>query len=66
MPGMTDEFILQMPYSKIDLILYGLENNISEKEIINEGLTEKEIDYIKTLHMLSKHQREMPPYPRLI
>ncbi|MGB9770077.1 NAD(+) synthase, partial [Caldisericum exile] len=61
-PGLTDEFALQMPYEKIDMILYALEHNL-ESELKNENITEKEIEYIKTLRELSSHMRELPPYP---
>ncbi|MGB9832732.1 MAG: NAD(+) synthase, partial [Caldisericum exile] len=59
-PGLTDEFALQMPYEKIDMILYALEHNL-ESELKNENITEKEIEYIKTLRELSSHMRELPP-----
>ncbi|MGB9794314.1 NAD(+) synthase [Caldisericum exile] len=63
-PGLTDEFALQMPYEKIDMILYALEHNL-ESELKNENITEKEIEYIKTLRELSSHMRELPPYPKI-
>ncbi|MGC8576094.1 MAG: NAD(+) synthase [Caldisericum sp.] len=63
-PGLTDEFALQMPYEKIDMILYALEHNL-ESELKNENITEKEIEYIKTLRELSSHMRELPPYPEI-
>lgn len=63
MPGMTDEFALQMSYKKIDTILYALENQIDEERLIKEGIKKKEIEYIKTLFHVSKHMREMPPFP---
>ncbi|BAL80154.1 NAD(+) synthase [Caldisericum exile] len=63
-PGITDEFALQMPYEKIDIILYALEHNL-ESELKNEGISEKEIEYIKTLKELSSHMRELPPHPEI-
>ena len=66
MPGMTDEYALQMTYEKIDQILYGLVNNIQAEEIIKEAQTnEKEIDYVKKLMYWSKHMRSSPPQPNL-
>lgn len=61
-PGITDEFALQMPYEKIDIILYALEHNL-ENELLKEGITQKEIDYVKTLNKLSSHMRAIPPFP---
>jgi NAD+ synthase len=63
-PGITDEFALQMPYDKIDVILYALEDNL-ESELFAEGINQKEIDYVKTLMEVSSHMRELPPHPTL-
>jgi len=63
-PGITDEFALQMPYDKIDVILYALEDNL-ESELFAEGINQKEIDYVKTLMEISSHMRELPPHPTL-
>jgi NAD+ synthase len=66
MPGMTDEFALQMRYETLDLILYGLENGIDETSIASEAnISNKEIDYVRKLIGLSKHMREMPPSPKI-
>lgn len=65
MPGMTDEFALQMSYKKIDTILYALENQIEEDRLIQEGIKKEEIDYIKTLFDISRHMREIPPFPSI-
>ena len=66
MPGMTDEYALQMTYEKIDQILYGLLNNIREDKIIEEAQTNKKrIDYVKKLMYWSKHMRYPPPQPNL-
>jgi len=66
MPGMTDEFALQMKYENLDMILYGLEHKIPEAEIEKEaGVTRKDINYVKQLMDLSRHMRELPPSPDL-
>jgi len=66
MPGMTDEFALQMKYETLDIILYGLEHKISDIEIQKEaGVTPKEIIYVKQLVDLSRHMRELPTSPDL-
>ncbi len=66
MPGMTDEFALQMKYERLDEILFGIEHEISEKEIIEQiGVSEKEINYVKELTKLSAHMRNLPPSPEI-
>lgn len=63
-PGLTDEFTLQMSYERIDMVLYALEHGLI-KELLAEGFSQKEIDYIKTLNTFSKHMRETPSYPKI-
>ncbi|MGC9125286.1 MAG: NAD(+) synthase, partial [Caldisericaceae bacterium] len=64
MPGMTDEFALQMSYEKIDLILYALEHQLDDNEIIIEGIANKdEIAYVKELVEVSRYMRSTPPTP---
>lgn len=58
-PGMTDEFALQMPYEKIDTILYALENDLIS-ELYKEGILDEEIEYVKLIRDLSKHMRSLP------
>lgn len=66
MPGMTDEFALQMPYEKIDIILCGLENELDEDEIIKEAsVTKKDLEYIKILMKLAHHMNIVPPCPKI-
>jgi len=66
MPGMTDEFALQMKYENLDMILYGFEHKIPEAEIEKEaGVTPKDINYVKQLMNLSRHMRELPLSPDL-
>jgi NAD+ synthase len=65
-PGITDEFALQMKYETLDQILFGLEHNISENEIMRQsGVSEKEINYVKELIKLSAHMRNLPPSPEI-
>ncbi len=63
-PGLTDEFALQMPYDKVDKILYALQNNLLT-ELKHTGITEKEVDYIKKLNFYSENMRVIPPYPKV-
>lgn len=65
-PGITDEFALQMKYETLDQILVGIEHNISDKEIMKQAnVTEKEINYVKELIKLSAHMRNLPPSPNI-
>ena len=63
-PGLTDEFALQIPYEKLDKILYAIQNNLVS-ELTSEGINEKEVEYVKKLKFYSLHMRELPPYPRI-
>ncbi len=66
MPGMTDEYALQMKYDRLDGILYGLEKGMKAEEIKEgTGAGEREIMYVKELVELSRHMRELPPSPDL-
>jgi len=66
MPGMTDEFALQMPYEKIDIILCGLENGLDEDEILKEAsATKKDLEYIKILMKLAHQMNIVPPCPKI-
>jgi NAD+ synthase len=65
-PGITDEFALQMKYEILDQILFGLEHNVNENEIMKQaGVSEKEINYVKELIKLSEHMRNLPPSPEI-
>ncbi len=65
-PGITDEFALQMKYETLDQILFGLEHNVSENEIMKQAsISEKEINYVKELMELSAHMRNLPPSPEI-
>jgi len=66
MPGMTDEYALQIKYKALDQILYGLEKKIPENQIEEEaGVTAKQIQYVKELKKWSYHMRNLPPSPDL-
>lgn len=65
-PGMTDEFALQMSYEKIDIILCGLENGLDEDKIIKEAsVTKKDLEYIKILMKLAHQMNIVPPCPKI-
>jgi NAD+ synthase len=65
-PGITDEFALQMKYETLDQILFAIEHNIPEEEIIKQvNVSKKEINYVKELIKLSEHMRNLPPSPEI-
>ncbi len=57
MRGVTDEFALGISYNKIDIILDGLDHNLSEAEIIVRGVKKKEISLIREMNRLSAWKR---------
>ncbi|MCZ2808097.1 MAG: NAD(+) synthase [Candidatus Bathyarchaeota archaeon] len=56
--GIGDEDIIGHTYDVVDKVAYVIENGINEKALLNEGITQKEIDHIKKLHELSHWKRE--------
>ncbi len=64
MPGMTDEFALQMSYEKLDSILFCIEKNMTTNEIVREeGASEQDVEYVRKLFEISSHMRRMPDFP---
>jgi NAD+ synthase len=62
----TDEEEIGIPYKKLDLLLLGLENGLSEKELIKTiGLKKNQVDRIKKLITNNKHKRMMPGMPKI-
>ena len=63
-PGIVDEFALGIDYERLDIILYGLENKMSFKEIAKQlNVTEKKVKYFNEIIKKSKHMRELPYEP---
>ncbi len=61
LPGITDEAAIGLSYEKLDLILLGLELNISDVLIQKEiGCTKDAIEYVKRIVSLSSHMRNLP------
>ncbi len=57
----TDEEEIGISYKKLDLLLLGLENGLSEKELIKTiGLKKNQVDRIKRLIKNNKHKSMMP------
>lgn len=57
MRGITDEFAIGTCYKKIDLILDGLDQNLTEEKIMRRGARGKEIKNVKKIHLLSAWKR---------
>ena len=53
-PGVTDEFALELPYRELDLLLYALENAITPG-----GDLAAKMAYVQTLYSRSRHMRKM-------
>jgi len=58
--GADDALALGMSFDKIDIILYGIENNLSDEDITKHGLTISEIKRVRDIHRLSIWRREAP------
>ena len=60
-PGITDSDMLKMSYEKLDLILAGLEKNITEDNISRiSGATMEEIERIRSIIYKSEYLRTWP------
>lgn len=62
-PGIVDEDMLGMPYSKLDLILFGIENNQTDDQIMKiAGVSLYEIDRVKEIIEKSEYLRRWPVF----
>jgi NAD+ synthase len=55
--GADDALALGMNYDKIDIILYAIENNMQDEDIIKYGVTAPEIERVRKLYHLSAWRR---------
>lgn len=62
-PGITDEFALGITYQKLDLILLGLDKNMSAEVIAKAGIKPKTVEYVRELIKKSEHMRGLPATP---
>lgn len=58
--GANDALALGMDFDKIDIALYGIENNLSDAAIMNYGLSLPEIKKIRDIYRLSEWRRKAP------
>ncbi|RLB05778.1 MAG: NAD(+) synthase [Deltaproteobacteria bacterium] len=60
-PGLSDEFIIGLPYPLLDKILLLLEGGLAAEEIVNSlGVEEKKVQYVRQLMEFSNHMRRPP------
>lgn len=59
--GADDALALGMGFDKIDIILYGIENNLSDRDIALYGPTIPEIRRVRRINHLSAWRREAAP-----
>ncbi|HZY92757.1 MAG TPA: NAD+ synthase [Thermoplasmata archaeon] len=65
-PGQTDEAELGLPYSQLDMILFGLEQLLSPEEIASRtGLPLDTVRGVETRVLAHRHKRRLPPIPKL-
>lgn len=63
-PGVVDEFVMGIPYEKLDLILDGLENHLSREEIARQVRCEcKTVENVEHWITKSRYKRETPYIP---
>ena len=55
--GANDTLALGMEFDKIDIILYGIENNLTDEDIMQYGPTKKEIEKVRKINRLSEWRR---------
>jgi NAD+ synthase len=60
-PGVTDEFALKLSYDVLDKILYGIEQDLENEDIVGMAGTDKEtVQYVEELVRWSEHMRKLP------
>ena len=64
--GQTDEEELGIKYEKLDIILYGIERQMSKKRISEmAGVEESEVERIYEMVSRAEHKRRLPPVPKI-
>jgi len=56
--GATDTIALGMSFDRIDIVLYGIEKNMSDEDIMKHGIIKSEIRKVREIHRLSACRRE--------
>jgi NAD+ synthase len=66
LPGITDEYALEMSYQLLDQLLYGLEQGQSVQHLASDlGIEAERVEYVRELVWRSAHIRALPPVPDL-
>jgi NAD+ synthase len=63
--GITDEQAMGISYAELDVILYGMDNNFSDEQITQAGVTAEQIAYVRMMNRLSAWKRPGEPGPEL-
>lgn len=63
--GITDEHAIGISYDRLDIILYGLDNNFSDDQMTQAGVTAEQIAYVRMMNRLSAWKRTSEPGPEM-
>ncbi|MHC4572106.1 MAG: NAD(+) synthase [Planctomycetota bacterium] len=55
--GIDDEVAIGIDYATLDIILHGLDNNLSDKQITSLGATTEQVSHVQRMHKLSAWKR---------
>lgn len=55
--GITDEHAVGISYEKLDIILHGLDNDFSDEQMTQAGVTKKQIAHVRRMNSLSAWKR---------
>ena len=57
MKGITDEGAMGIRYEVLDIILYCIDNGLTDEQIIAKGINAKDLHLVRTLNKLSQWKR---------
>jgi NAD+ synthase len=57
MKGITDETAMGIRYQRLDIILYCIDNGLTDEQIFAEGISARELQLVRTLNRLSQWKR---------
>jgi NAD+ synthase len=58
MRGITDEFAMGVSYSRIDMVLDGMDRGLSDEEMMDAGVSKKDISRVRDMNHLSTWKRD--------
>ena len=56
--GMTDECAMGISYAELDIVLHGIDRDMSDEEITNLGVTLRQIRHVRRMNELSAWKRK--------